>query len=200
MTDEDAYDHSDDVLLACDFCLETVAATYGPWQVFVWSSSARQVYIWLPKAVKILESASQLQRELCQLKPPSLVRANAGLRIRWCLSHPKPFHGSCSTLVGFERFWGRGNFYGARRAFALLWLPLVVCLADLSSPVWKHFLPRNKKLRRIQRVASMQSMYVLQRTETTKHSKCWGLTGTDGRRAKSLRMQTPSLNFKLDLQ
>lgn len=113
---------------------------------------------------------------------------------------PKPFHGSCSTLVGFERFWGRGNFYGARRAFALLWLPLVVCLADLSSPVWKHFLPRNKKLRRIQRVASMQSMYVLQRTETTKHSKCWGLTGTDGRRAKSLRMQTPSLNFKLDLQ
>ena len=58
---------------------------------------------------------------------------------------PKPFHGSCSTLVGFERFWGRGNFYGARRAFALLWLPLVVCLADLSSPVWKHFLLRNKK-------------------------------------------------------
>ena len=81
MTDEDAYDHSDDVLLACDFCLETVAATYGPW-----SSSARQVYIWLPKAVKILESASQLQRELCQLRPPSLARANAGLRIRWCLS------------------------------------------------------------------------------------------------------------------
>lgn len=35
MTDEDAYDHSDDVLLACDFCLETVAATYGPWEVFV---------------------------------------------------------------------------------------------------------------------------------------------------------------------
>lgn len=35
MTDEDAYDHSDDVLLACDFCLETVATTYGPWHVSV---------------------------------------------------------------------------------------------------------------------------------------------------------------------